>query len=76
MHDHHTVVAEIASATAILAYFTGVLPAVATLLAILWYLICIWDSNLVRRMTGRVEVHAVTMEVTNDRNPSNPTDHL
>lgn len=38
-------VAEIASLVAILGYYSGHIPAIAATLAILWYLVNLWESK-------------------------------
>ncbi len=38
--------AEMASLFAVLGYWTGVIPAIATFLAVVWYLVQLWESPL------------------------------
>ena len=45
--------AEVASAFAILGHMAGALPAIATLFAIIWYMINVWESQTVKRLLRR-----------------------
>lgn len=50
---HEIVVAEIASLLSLIATFAGWLPSIATLAAIAWYGVCLWDSPVVARWRAR-----------------------
>lgn len=46
------------------------IPSVAALLAVIWYVILIWESKTIRAWTGRTE-HSTTYVVT-DNSPDQP----
>jgi hypothetical protein len=47
-----------------------VIPAIAALLAVIWYVILIWESKTIRAWTGRTEKS--TTYVVTDNTPEQP----
>ena len=54
--------AEVASAFAVLGHFAGLLPAVATIFALMWYAINIWESPTVQAWRARRKANPITVQ--------------
>lgn len=43
-----------------------VIPSIAALLAVVWYVILIWESRTVRKLTGREDDRDIEIDVNTD----------
>lgn len=55
--QHHTNLFDLVPLGVIAASMTDVVPSVAAVFAILWYCVLLWESETVRKMTGREVVY-------------------
>lgn len=54
---HHLSITDLIPLGVIVAAWTDVVPSIAALFAIGWYCILMWESETVRKMTGREIVY-------------------
>lgn len=54
--QHHLSLVDLVPLSVIFAAWTDIVPSIAAVFAIGWYCILMWESDTVRKLTGREEI--------------------